>query len=429
MDPSKSGPSSNAERDREQIDRSFRSESARAVATLARIFGDLQRAEDAVQEAYVTAVERWAIDGTPRNPAAWILRTARNRAIDQLRREKSVASKYELLARLEDVPVQDTPFAEEPIGDDRLAMIFACCHPALSTETRLALTLRYAAGLPAEEIASAFLVPLPTLAQRLVRAKKKIIQAGIPFAVPAPAQFPDRLNDVLTILYLVFNEGYYASRGSALIRAGLCAEALHLVSVLERLLPSEPEVLALHALMLFAHSRRSARVNDRGEAVPMEEQDRERWDVVAIAQGRALLERAARYGQPGTYELQASIACAHAVAMEWAATDWPAILRAYDLLYAMDPSPVVALNRAVAVAYVHGFAQGLNIVDDLLQEPALHHYAPALVAKAELLRRHGATPQALECYQRALPLVTSQAERRLLTRRIHDLQGAPPRGA
>lgn len=408
------------EGDREQLDRLFRIESAQAVATLARIFRDLQRAEDAVQEAYMRALEVWPADGTPRNPAAWILRTARNYAIDQVRRDKTAAVKYELLARLESAAVPDPLFADEPMNDDRLAMIFTCCHPALAPETRVALTLRYAVGLRTEEIARAFLVPLSTLAQRLVRAKRKILKAGIPFKVPAPAELPHRLDDVLTVIYLIFNEGYHASSGDDLVRVDLCAEALRLITIVERLLPAEPELLGLHALMLFAHSRRGARVNEAGEAIPLEEQDRDRWDIIAIAQGRALLAQAARHRHPGVYQLQAAIAAAHATAPSWEATDWRSILGLYDALCALDPSPVIALNRAVAVAYVQGFAAGLALVDALLLEPGLAEYAPAFIAKAELLRRGDNVHSAVGWYERALGYTSVESERRLLRRRIAE---------
>ena len=407
------------ENDAERLDRLFRSESARAIATLARIFGDLQRAEDAVQEAYIEALETWPSHGTPRNPAGWILRVARNRAIDLVRREQTASKKYELLARLESSAKADPMTNDETIEDDRLAMIFACAHPALAPETRVALTLRYAAGLTTEEIAAAFLVPLPTLAQRLVRAKRKIVQSGIPFSVPAPAQMPERLADVLAVAYLVFNEGYRTSQGGVLVRVDLCQDALHLTRTLVRLMPGEPELLGLHALMLFHHARRMTRVNERGEAAPLEEQDRERWDVVAIAQGRATLAEAARHRHPGPYQLQAAIAAAHATAPSWDATDWPAIKRAYDALYALDPSPVIELNRAVALAFSGEYDEAMRRIDALLDGP-LAAYTSATIAKADLLRRAGELAEARRWFERALPSLASETERKIVERRIAE---------
>ncbi|HEY8321055.1 MAG TPA: sigma-70 family RNA polymerase sigma factor [Candidatus Baltobacteraceae bacterium] len=412
-------PGGVVEPDAASLDRLFRSESARAIATLARIFGDLQRAEDAVQEAYLEALESWPAHGTPRNPAGWILSVARNRAIDAVRREKTASKKYDLLARLEGAAISDPMTDDDPVQDDRLAMIFACAHPALAPETRVALTLRYAAGLTTEEIAAAFLVPLPTLAQRLVRAKRKIVQSGIPFSVPSPAQMPQRLPDVLAVVYLVFNEGYRSSQGGALVRVDLCADALHLARTLCRLMPGEPELLGLYALMLFHHARRATRVNERGEAAPLEEQDRERWDVVAIAQGRAALEEARRHRNPGPYQLQASIARAHATAASWDATDWPAIRRAYDALYALDPSPVVALNRAVALAFSGACDEAMREIDGLVDGP-LAGYTPALIAKADLLRRAGEPAEARRWFERALPSLLTEAERRIVERRITE---------
>ena len=401
------------------IDRLFRSESARAVATLARIFGDLQRAEDAVQEAYIEALEAWPAHGVPRDPAAWIVRTARNRAIDALRREKTGAAKHDLLARLERVAPMEPDMDDGPHVDDRLAMLFACAHPALAPETRVALTLRYVAGLTTEEIAAAFLLPLATLAQRLVRAKKKIARAGIPFDVPSPSRMPERLPDVLAVVYLIFNEGYRATRTSGLVRAGLCADALHLARTLERLLPGEPELLGLYALMLFHDARRGTRLTDDGAAAPLEEQDRERWDAVAIAQGRAALAEATRHRRAGLYQLQAAIAQAHAIAASWDATDWPAIRAAYDALYALEPTPVIALNRAVASAFCGGYEAAMREIDVLLAGP-LADYAPALVARADLLRRAGAYADARRDFERVLPAIATDAERRLIERRIAE---------
>lgn len=336
-----------------------------------------------------------------------------------MRREQTASKKYELLARLEGAAITDPMTNDDAIEDDRLAMIFACAHPALAPETRVALTLRYAAGLTTEEIAAAFLVPLTTLAQRLVRAKRKIVQSGIPFSVPAPPQMPERLADVLAVAYLVFNEGYRASQGGALVRVDLCQDALHLTRTLCRLMPGEPELLGLRALMLFHHARRMTRVNERGEAAPLEEQDRERWDVVAIAQGRAALAEASRHRHPGPYQLQASIAAAHAIAASWDATDWPAIRRAYDALYALEPSPVIALNRAVALAFSGEFDRAMRDIDALLAD-ALADYTPAIVAKADLFRRAGELDEARRWFERALPLLATEAERKIVARRIGE---------
>jgi RNA polymerase sigma-70 factor (ECF subfamily) len=404
--------------DSQQIDSLFRSQASRAVATLARIFNDLDRAEDAVQDAYAQALDRWPRYGLPENPAAWIVVTARNAAIDALRRERTADAKRRLLANLEALIHADAPF-DEAI-DDRLAMIFAACHPALNEETRIALTLRYAAGLTVAEISSALLVPQPTVAQRLVRAKHKIRRARIAFAIPEAADLPDRLHDVLRVVYLIFNEGYASWTHPNLVRADLCEEALRLAELLEKLLPGQSEVSALHALVFFHDARRATRVDESGEPVLLERQDRSLWDRRKIDRGTSLLEGAS-WRRAGPYLLQAMIAREHATATTWEATNWHRILDCYDNLVAIDPSPVVQLNRAVALAYAHGDEPGLTVLDALEARGALAEYAPFFAARAELLRRVGRCTEARAAYSRAIELTQSGAERRFLERRLADL--------
>jgi RNA polymerase sigma-70 factor (ECF subfamily) len=405
--------------DGEQIDRLFRSQASRAVAMLGRIFNDLDRAEDAVQEAYAQALDRWPRYGLPENPAAWIMVSARNAAIDALRRERTADAKRQLLANLEALIHADAPFDGEAM-DDRLAMIFAACHPALNEETRIALTLRYAAGLTVAEISSALLVPQPTVAQRLVRAKHKIKRARIAFAIPEAADLPDRLHDVLRVVYLIFNEGYASWTHSNLVRADLCEEALRLAELLEKLLPGQTEILGLHALVLFHDARRATRVDDSGEPVLLERQDRSLWDGRKIERGASLLEGASRY-RAGPYLLQAMIAREHATAATWKATNWRRILDCYDSLIDKDPSPVVQLNRAVALAYTQGDESGLAVLDALGARGALVGYAPFFAARAELLRRVGRRTEAGAAYSRAMELTHSFAERRFLQRRLAHL--------
>jgi RNA polymerase sigma-70 factor (ECF subfamily) len=415
--------------DLREVDRLFRAEAIRAVATLGRVFNDFDRAEDAVQDAYARALERWPRFGVPKNPAAWILLTARNKAIDRLRRERVAAEKGEILANLEALARVSDAGNEEPI-DDRLAMIFAACHPALSDETRIALTLRFAAGLTVEEIAAALLASPATIAQRLVRAKHKIRRAGIAFAVPDVATLPERLQDILHVIYLIFNEGYASSTHAERVRGELCDEALHLVRIVDDLLPNQSEVAGLYALMLFHDARRATRVDSSGETILLERQDRSLWDSAKIAHGMSLLARD-RGPTCGSYRLQAMIAAEHVSAPNWAATDWRRIRHCYDLLYAIDPSPVVGLNRAVAVAYDDGAEAGLASVDALQPHAALSEYAPLHSVRAELLRRAGRVDEARLAYGQALALTKSEPERRYLSDRLVsiDCQTPLPEGA
>ncbi|HSO30145.1 MAG TPA: RNA polymerase sigma factor [Candidatus Sulfomarinibacteraceae bacterium] len=412
------------------MDRLFRAESGRVLATLIRSFGDFDLAEEAVQDAFATAAERWPRDGVPPNPGAWITTTARNRAIDRLRRTRRLADKTERLGRerrIEEELAAERPEEEVgdmPIDDDRLRLIFTCCHPALSMEGRVALTLRTLGGLQTPEIARAFLVPESTLAQRLVRAKRKIRAAGIPYRVPPDHLLPERLDGVLQVLYLVFNEGYGASSGEALVRRELCTEAIRLARVLAALMPDEPEALGLLALMLLHDARRDARVGEDGDLVLLDDQDRSRWDRKRIEEGVALLERALRMSAPGPYQLQAAIAALHDRAATPDETDWPQIAALYGELEWRSPSPVVALNHAVAIAMIHGPAAGLARVDDLAASGALDDYPYLHAARADLLRRLGRFDDARAAYERALRLTANAAERRFLRRRLADVSAA-----
>ncbi|WP_116198659.1 RNA polymerase sigma factor [Amycolatopsis circi] len=395
------------------LERVFRAEHGRAVAVLARVFGDLDLAEDAVQEACAIATVKWRAEGLPPSPAGWLITTARNRGIDRLRRESARADRHGQAALLH---AAAEPFDEGAIPDERLRLIFTCCHPALSTAARVALTLRLLGGLTTAEIAHAFLVPEPTLAQRLVRAKAKIRDARIPYRVPDAADLPARLNAVLAVLYLIFTEAHTASTGPDLTRPDLAAEAIRLTRILAALLPDEPEVLGLLALQLLTESRRAARLDANGIPVLLPDQDRGRWDWALIAEGQSLVRQCLRLDRPGPYQIQAAINAVHSDG-----TDWVQILALYDQLLALTPTPIVALNRAVAVAEVDGPAVALTIVDSLhLANRHLFH-----AVRADLLARLGRTADAAEAYDEALRLVTNEAERLLLQRKRAALSQTP----
>ena len=405
------------------IEQIYREESGRILATLIRLLGDLDLAEEAVQDAFAAALVAWPKTGVPANPRAWLVSTGRNKAVDLLRRRAVLESKREELARLNALAEQVAEVPEETmLKDDRLRLIFTCCHPALPREAQVPLTLRTLCGLSTEEIARAFLVPLPTMAQRLVRAKQKIRDAGIPYRVPVDEELPERVETVLLVVYLVFNEGYNATAGDTLVRRELCGEAIRLGRLVYQLMPGEPEAQALLALMLLHDSRRDARTTASGEIVLLEEQDRNGWHRDQIAEGLELVERALGRGARGPYALQAAIAALHAQAKSAQETDWHQIVALYELLLQVQPSPVVELNQAVAVAMASGLSEGLALLNALEERGELRGYYLLPAARGDLLRRMERWEESGDAYRQALALVSNEAERKFLRRRLAEVQ-------
>jgi RNA polymerase sigma-70 factor, ECF subfamily len=412
---------------RERVEGLYRAESRRVLATLIRLLGDFDLAEEALQDAFAAAMEQWRRDGIPANPRAWLISTGRFKAIDRLRRRARFDTILgELAARLDDQAPDPAEQEDQLLEDDRLRLIFTCCHPALPPDAQVAMTLREICGLTTEEIARAFLTGPPTVAQRIVRAKAKIRDARIPYEVPSPAELPERLEPVLRIVYLIFTEGYAPAAGDAVVRADLADEAIRLGRMLVDLLPEpEPEALGLLALLLLQNSRRAARATADGELVLLPDQDRSLWDGDQIAEAATLLRRASSSGRIGPYILQAAIAAAHTEASTAEATDWDRIVRLYDLLARADPSPVIELNRAVAVAMRDGPAAGLSLIDAILARGQLDTYPLAHAARADLLRRLGRTVHARASYQRALALSRHEPQRRFIKHRLRELARRP----
>ncbi|HKR10211.1 MAG TPA: RNA polymerase sigma factor [Gemmatimonadaceae bacterium] len=410
---------------RDEVDAIYRSESRRVLATLIRLLGDFDLAEEALHDAFAAAVEQWVEDGIPANPRSWLISTGRFKAIDRARRTARFDSVDSLaLDRLSALTVPE--YDDDGVEDDRLRLVFTCCHPALSPDSQIALTLREVCGLTTEEVANAFLTPPPTLAQRIVRAKAKIRDARIPYEVPARADLPERLESVLHVVYLVFNEGYFASAGDSLTRTDLSSEAIRLGRLLMDLLP-EPEAVGLLALMLLLDARRAARATDAGEMILLEQQDRSLWNRAQIEEGTELVERALHSRRFGPYTLQAAIAAVHAEASDAASTDWAQIVALYEVLLRADSSPVIELNRAAAIAMRDGPAAGLALIDAILVRGDLSDYLPAHVARADLCRRLGLTNDSIASYERALSLANQEPEKRFITKRLAELRATSPR--